>query len=132
MAEVQRFFFNQRELPYMPLRLTYQETSLDVEALLDTGSTVNVLPYETGLRLGAVWEQHTAVLQLAGNLRNVEARGLLLIGRVSELPPVQLAFAWAKASNIPLILGHVNFFLEFDVCFYRADACFEVSRRQET
>ncbi len=45
MPEAQRFSFNQRELPYLPLRLNYQTTSLDLEALLDTGSTVNVLPY---------------------------------------------------------------------------------------
>lgn len=131
MPEAQRFSFHQRELPYLPLRLTYQSTSLDLEALLDTGSTVNVLPYELGLQLGAIWEQHTAALQLAGNLSNVEARGILLTAILGEFPPVRLAFAWARSSNVPVILGHVNFFLEFDVCFYRADACFEVRRRQE-
>lgn len=129
MPEAQRFSFNQRELPYLPLRLSYQNTSLDLEALLDTGSTVNVLPYELGLQLGAIWEQQTAALQLAGNLSNVEARGILLTAILGEFPPVRLAFAWARSSNIPVILGHVNFFLEFDVCFYRADACFEVRRK---
>jgi hypothetical protein len=28
-------------------------------ALLDTGASVNVLPYEVGLQLGAVWENQT-------------------------------------------------------------------------
>jgi hypothetical protein len=41
-------------LPYLPLILTYQNQSLSVSGLLDTGSSVNVLPYEIGLRLGAV------------------------------------------------------------------------------
>jgi len=41
-------------LPYLPLTLTYQKQSLNVSGLLDTGSSVNVLPYEMGLMLGAV------------------------------------------------------------------------------
>ena len=131
MPEAQRFSFHQRELPYLPLQLSYQNTSLDLEALLDTGSTVNVLPYELGLQLGAIWEQQTAALQLAGNLSNVEARGIVLTAILGEFSPVRLAFAWARSSNVPVILGHVNFFLEFDVCFYRADAYFEVRRRHE-
>ncbi len=90
MPEAQRFSFNQRELPYLPLRLNYQSTSLDLEALLDTGSTVNVLPYELGLQLGAIWEQQTAALQLAGNLSSVEARGILLTAILGEFPQ----FVW--------------------------------------
>ncbi|MEH2374927.1 hypothetical protein [Nostoc sp.] len=41
-------------LPYLPLILTYQNRSVSVSGLLDTGSSVNILPYEIGLRLGAV------------------------------------------------------------------------------
>ncbi|MGJ5634108.1 hypothetical protein ABF638_33590 [Nostoc sp. CALU 1950] len=33
--------------------LTYQNLSVSVSGLLDTGFTVNVLPYEIGLRLEA-------------------------------------------------------------------------------
>jgi hypothetical protein len=29
--------------------------------------------------------------------------------------------------NAPLILGHMNFFLEFEVCFYRHQLAFELS-----
>jgi len=39
---------------------------------------------------------------------------------------VRLAFAWAKTDTVPLILGQVNFFLEFDVCLFRSRAVFEV------
>ncbi|WP_315791508.1 hypothetical protein [Fischerella sp. JS2] len=34
-----------------------------------------------------------------------------------------------KSTQAPLILGHMNFFAEFDVCFYRADLAFEVRPR---
>ncbi|WP_375513712.1 hypothetical protein [uncultured Nostoc sp.] len=37
-------------------------------ALLDTSASVNVLPYEIGLQLGAVWQEQTVPIQLSGNL----------------------------------------------------------------
>ena len=40
--------------PYLPLKLTYQGRSVATSGLLDTGSTVNVLPYQVGVDLGAV------------------------------------------------------------------------------
>jgi hypothetical protein len=59
-------------LPYLPLSLARQQT-VAVVGLLDTGATVNVLPFSVGLQLGAVWEQQTAALQLVGNLAAYEA-----------------------------------------------------------
>ena len=41
--------------------------------LLDTGASMNVLPYEIGLQLGAVWDEQTFVISLSGNLENIEA-----------------------------------------------------------
>ncbi|MEQ9621586.1 MAG: hypothetical protein RLO37_06490 [Coleofasciculus chthonoplastes F1-TOW-03] len=38
----------------------------------------------------------------------------------------ELLFAWVQRPNTPLILGQTNFFLEFDVCFYRSKLEFEV------
>ena len=37
-----------------------------------------------------------------------------------------MAFAWAQSDAVGIILGQVNFFLEFDVCFFRSRASFEV------
>ena len=39
---------------------------------------------------------------------------------------VRLAFAWVNSDSIPVILGQINFFLEFDVCFYRSKGMFDV------
>ncbi|MEZ2229974.1 hypothetical protein [Microcoleus sp.] len=36
-------------MPYLPLKLSLNDRSLNVEGLLDTGASVNVLPYELGL-----------------------------------------------------------------------------------
>lgn len=139
MLEGKRFPFIERinalgvcsTMPYLPLTLTYKNQSIKVMGLLDTGASVNVLPYEIGLQLGAVWEEQKVPIQLSGNLARLEARGLVLSATVAEFSPVLLAFAWTKSTEAPLILGHMNFFVEFDVCFYRADLVFEVSPRRK-
>ncbi|WP_254721765.1 pepsin/retropepsin-like aspartic protease family protein [Kovacikia minuta] len=104
---------------------------MEAMALLDTGASVNVLPYEVGSQLGAVWETQTVPIQLSGNLAQMEARGLVLSATVAEFPAVLLAFAWTQSREAPLILGHMNFFAEFNVCFYRADLAFELRPRGE-
>ncbi|NET56295.1 MAG: retroviral-like aspartic protease [Symploca sp. SIO2E6] len=116
-------------MPYLPITLSRENRSVEAMALLDTGASVNVLPYEVGLQLGAVWEQQTVLIQLSGNLAQKEARGLVLSAKVAEFSPVLLAFAWTESREAPMILGHMNFFVEFDVCFYRADLAFELCPR---
>ncbi len=113
-------------LPYLPITLRLQDRSITVSSLLDTGSAVNVLPHEVGLQLGAVWEHQTTSVRLTGNLANEPARVLTLMGSVVNLPSVRLVFAWTRVTGVPVILGQVNFFIEFDVCFYRSRSIFEV------
>jgi hypothetical protein len=113
-------------LPQLPLTLIYQNSSLEVSALLDTGARVNVLPYSVGAQLGAIWEEQTTSITLAGNIASVEARGLLVSARIGDFNPVRLVFAWSLSNDVPLLLGRMNFFLEFDVCFYRSQLTFEV------
>jgi hypothetical protein len=117
--------------PYLPLTLTYQEHSLTVLGLFDTGAMVNVLPYQVGVDLGAVWEQQSTPLRLTGNLAQFEARGLLVSAVVGQLAPVRLAFAWTRATTVPVLLGQVNFFMEFDVCFYRSQLAFELQPKED-
>src|SRR5438477_52051 len=77
-----------------------------------------------------VWEQQTTELRLTGNLAQFEARGLLVSAVVGQFAPVRLAFAWTRATNVPVLLGQVNFFMEFDVCFYRSQLAFEVRPKE--
>jgi hypothetical protein len=113
-------------LPQLPLSLTYRDSSVEVSALLDTGASVNVLPHSIGVQLGAVWEEQTTAVILAGNLASIEARGLLVSAQISRFAPVRLVFAWSLSDDVPLLLGRMNFFSEFDVCFYRSQLAFEV------
>ncbi len=70
------------------------------------------------------------MLQLSGNLAQFEARVLILSATVGRFPSVRLVFAWTQATQIPLLLGQANFFMEFDVCFYRSQKIFEVTPKK--
>lgn len=134
MPDIERFAYSTASatageaslLPLLPITLHQQENSATASGLLDSGATVSVVPYSLGAQLGAVWEQQTILVQLTGNLANYEARALILSAVVGSLAPVRLVFAWTRAENVPLILGQVNFFMEFDICFFRAQQAFEV------
>ena len=117
-------------MPYLPLTFISNGQSLNAEGLLDTGASVNVLPYELGLQLGFIWDNETLSVVLAGNLARFEARAVVVEAQVSSFPFINLAFAWTKATNVPLILGQANFFFEFDVCFFRARSEFEIRPKQ--
>jgi hypothetical protein len=114
-------------LPRLPLMLHRDSQSIEAIGLVDSGATVNVLPYDLGLALGGVWDDRRAIIPLSGNLGNQLAMPFSTIGQIGEFPKVELLFAWVQRPNIPLILGQTNFFLEFDVCFYRSQSAFEVN-----
>ena len=78
--------------PSLPLILVYQQVSVTVSGLLDTGASVNVLPYSVGVELGYRWERQTTALSLTGNLAEYEARVVLLQAVVEPFEPVQLVF----------------------------------------
>lgn len=59
-------------MPYLPLTLELSGNTKEVDGLLDTGSTVNVLPYKIGLEIGAIWENQRIPLTLVGNLANLK------------------------------------------------------------
>jgi hypothetical protein len=113
-------------LPRIPLVLSRENHSIEANALVDSGATVNVMPYELGLQLGGIWDERKAIIQLAGNLSNQAAIPFFARAEISNFPPVELVFAWVSSLNAPLILGQTNFFLKFDVCFYRSKLEFEI------
>jgi hypothetical protein len=56
----------------------------------------------------------------------MNAMPIFVTAQVGEFAPVRLAFAWVRSNNVPLILGQTNFFMEFEVSFYRSKLEFEV------
>jgi len=116
-------------LPRLPLILRQGKQVVSAVGLVDSGATVNVLPYRLGIQLGAVWDDQKATIRLAGNLGQVAAQPLFPMVEINDFPPVRLMFAWSRSDDVPLILGQMNFFIEFDVCFYRSQLEFEVIPR---
>jgi hypothetical protein len=116
-------------LPRLPLVLQRDTLRIEAIGLVDSGATVNVLPYELGLHLGGTWDDRKAIIQLAGNLSNQPAMPFAAMAQIEDFSPSQLMFAWVKMPSVPMILGQTNFFLEFDVCFYRSKLEFEVKPR---
>lgn len=116
-------------MPRLSLTLHLDEKAIEVNGLLDTGAAINVLPYWAGLALGANWEAQNFPVQLVGNLGRFEARALVVFASHPQFTPnilVRQVFAWVKTDDAPVIFGQMNFFAEFDVCFYRSQNSFEV------
>jgi hypothetical protein len=112
--------------PFLPLALSHGGRSVTVSGLLDTGAAVNVLPHSLGLQLALAWDHQTVPVRLTGNLAALPACGVVLSATVGVFPPIWLTFAWTQSDAVPVILGQMNFFLEFEACFFRARSAFEI------
>jgi hypothetical protein len=77
-------------LAYLPITLRHGTHVVTVPGLLETGSTVNVLPYSLGLQLGLVWEQQPTQVHLTESLARLPARGVIVSGQVASFPPIEL------------------------------------------
>ncbi len=134
MPEVERYSFTTAGIglgeasltPLLPITLATPNASVQAHGLVDSGAAVNVLPFQLGIQLGVRWEPEMATIKLGGNLAGFEACPLVVTATVGGFAPVRLAFAWTRAENVPLLLGQVNFFMEFDVCFYRSRRTFDI------
>ncbi len=115
--------------PYAPILVTWQEKTVSAHGLVDSGAATNVLPFDLGIELGLDWSEQKTPLRLTGNLGKHESRAVLLTATVHDFAPVMLAFAWTQMPKVPLILGQVNFFAEFDICFFRSRGVFEIRPR---
>jgi len=112
------------------LILRHNNQRVEVVGLVDSGATVNVLPYQIGIQLGLVWDDSKAIIRLAGNIGNQPAMPVFFMAKIGEFTPVRLVFAWIKNDSVSLILGQTNFFLEFDVHFYRSRLEFDIEPKR--
>ena len=98
-------------LPRIPLILHHNNKGVEVVGLVDSGATVNVLPYQIGTQLGLVWDDTKAIIRLAGNIGNQPAMPVFFMAEIGELAPVRLVFAWAKSDSVSLDSGTDKFLL---------------------
>jgi hypothetical protein len=123
-----KFPYSSKGLPFVDITLTSKYQSIVRAALVDSGSTINILPYEDGLDLGLSWEKQQVLLKDEGFLQGMPVYGVLLTGQISTYSPVKLAFAWTRKSReeIRLIIGQTNFFEHFEVSFQGRDKTFKI------
>lgn len=127
-----RFGGSDSLMPRLNFQLHLRQQEIDIVGIVDSGSTVNVLPYQLGVAIGAVWQEQKPIAPLAGNLGSFEARALLLQASHPQLTGtnrIEMVFAWSKSEDVPVLFGQMNFFLAFDVCFFRSENAFEIQRR---
>ena len=117
-------------LPYVPITLLSRHETLQMQALLDSGSMVNLLPYRTGLNLGVAWGT-TPPISLVGALGRLPAYALKVTTQIGDFPPKILTYAWTQSDQVPLILGLANFFLEYNVCFFASEGIIEIALKDE-
>jgi hypothetical protein len=116
-------------IPSITIQLRHETTTIPVSAIVDSGASLNILPYDIGLALNLDWHKQTYPLELEGMLRGVRAYGVLLQAEIAPFPPCRLAFAWLEkpSQQVRVLLGQVNFFQEFDVHFYGSQRWFELA-----
>src|SRR5688572_15899424 len=117
-------------MPRLIFTLEYEDHAIEVDAIVDSGSSVNVLPYQAGLALNAIWDEQDELPLLNGTLGGVEARALNVLASHPLLTAdeqVPLVFAWAKRDDVAVLLGEYDFFQYFDVCFYGSEGYFDVT-----
>lgn len=97
---------NQNEfdsLPRIPITLQKDNFSIEGNGLVDSGATVNVLPYELGMQLGGVWDNSKAIIQLAGNLGNQSAMPFSAMAKIGDFP--RPSFCLGKSSQCAFDFG---------------------------
>ncbi len=115
--------------PLLPLRLTRGGVNVDVVGLVDSGAMYSVLPYDVGARFGVAWNSLPVSITLGGVAAGTTAKLLSVHGVIGPLPSSPLLFAWSPTNTVPVLLGQVKFFFEFDICFYRSRSEFTVAPR---
>ncbi len=118
-------------MPRIPLVLEAEGRQVEVSALVDSGAMLNVMPFDVGSALGMEWDEDEAKVNLGGIVRGSGAMPVLVSVQIGDYEPVEMISAWTKRKDVPLILGQINFFNEFRVCFERYNLEFEITPRPQ-
>lgn len=80
------------KLPLLPMRLKIQN-SIKVFGLIDSGASVNVLPYDVGIALGAIWDETIANIPIRGVFGELRALPVFATAQIGNFASIRLAFA---------------------------------------
>lgn len=117
-------------MPIINIRLSHHKEEISVPALIDSGSALNILPYDYGLKLGFRWDEQQLQLPVGGVLQGAEAYAVLATCIIDPFSPVDLAFAWVNrpSREIRALLGQINFFQHFRVIFEAYNSIFRIEQ----
>lgn len=117
-------------MPIVNIHLSHHEKEITVPGLVDSGSALNILPYDYGLELGFNWDEQRHPLPAGGLLQGAEAYAVLIKCIIDPFTTVDLAFAWVnKPSNaLRTLLGQINFFTHFRVIFEAYNGIFKIEQ----
>ncbi len=115
-------------MPLLSLQLKHKDALMTEDALVDSGSSLNVLPNRLGLRLGLVWENLRVGPNLTGNADG-ETRVIALNVHIPDFAQVPLTFAWSANDKVRFLLGQDDFFMKFHVCFLRDKEIFSITHK---
>ncbi len=71
-------------LPRLTLTPSCNTRQVDVVGLVDSGATINVLPYEIGVHLKETWDDRKANIKLAGNMGRFPAMPLAVMAKIGD------------------------------------------------
>jgi hypothetical protein len=116
-------------VPFVPIMLYHGGYEIEWAAVVDSGATTSVLPYDLGVQLGLVWEEQTLPVDLGGVYRDTKAFSVLVRGEIAGFSAVALGFSWIDKTSdeARLLLGQMNFFQRFKVTFEAYKRTFDIS-----
>lgn len=100
-------------MPFMWIRLG---ANYEGWALVDSGAWVNVLPYSIGLAMGLNWDDFPNGAKISGAVTS-SSKEVKVNAKIRGFEEIELKFAWIRHDEARLILGHDNFFRQFDIYF---------------
>ena len=115
-------------MPFLPMRLHGISLRVDGIGLVDSGAHINAMPRSLGEQLGFDWHAEGKIFTVGGIVPTTAARSIKVRCQFGAFKSTVLGFAWAEDESVPLLLGQVDFFHQFKVCFFMREQAFEVSQ----
>jgi hypothetical protein len=103
-------------VPTATVEIKYRKLSLSCEMLVDTGAYLSMVPYQIGIELGLTISEDE-ILEAGGvggvSIPHMVKEVELQIGENS----IHTRIGWALTDEVPLLLGRLDVFNEFDIEF---------------
>lgn len=116
--------------PLARVKLISESAEATVDAYVDSGADITLVPYSVGIALGFSLKPEDEIRRIGGvgggKISIVVRRLKLRIGS-REL---NVRVAWCMSEDVPLILGRLDIFDEFDVLFEGGKKTVFLKRRQ--